>query len=185
MAKKNGASAWAMAMIVRERDAAILAGSTPDGMMVGQAVAREIRRLESQSDMTAVFAVENALASWCVQLAGRACRQTKIEAAIGWNGSVVRQKIAERVSIQKRGEDGTTLPGAGQYPLWVDIPRDEYLAKLQIWEREVDERGRNVAVLRRGATLLATYPQAATLREACALAGQDISEFLLDEDAAS
>lgn len=183
MAKKNGATAWVMELIVRERDAAIMAGNDPDGEAVGAAVAREVRRLESQGDTLAVFAVETALNSWCVQKAGQACRQQKVVAAIGWNGTVVKQAIPERVSIPKRDADGTVIPGAGQFPLWADVPRDEYLAKLAVWERELDERGRNVAVLRRGAALLAAFPDAGTLREACELAGQDVGEFLLDEEA--
>lgn len=183
MAKKNGASAWAMEMIVRERDAAIMAGTDPDGDVIGQRVAREIRYLESQGDHVAAFAVEAALATWCVQMAGKACRQQKVEAAIGWNGQPMRHAIAERVSIPKRDSAGTAMPGAGQYPLWVDIPRDEYLAKLAVWERELDERGKNVAVLRRGAALLAMYPEASTLREACEAAGSDLNDFLLDEQA--
>lgn len=181
MAKKNGAAAWVNEMIVLERDAVIIAGGDPDGEVIAAKIAREIRRLESQGDETARFAIETALTSWCVQMAGRACRQTKVTAAIGWNGTVVRQTVPERVSIPKRSEDGTVMPGAGQYPLWADVPRDEYFAKLAVWEREWDERGRNVAVLRKGAALLARFPDATTLRDACELAGTDVSEFLIDD----
>jgi hypothetical protein len=181
MPNQKGPTGWAMAMIVRLRDAAILRGEDPDGESIGVEVSREIEKLASRGDQTAEFAMRIALTTWCVQLAGRACRHKKIQAAIGWNGAIVRQAVPQRVSIPKRDNTGVVMPGAGQYPLWVDIPRDEYLAKLAIWERELAERGRNVAVLQKGAALLARFPSAATLREACELAGQNVEEFLLDE----
>lgn len=183
MAKQKGPTGWAMDLIIRLRDAAILAGDDPDGDTVGATVAREIEDRAAHGDQTAEFVMRTALTSWCVQLAGRACRHKKIQAAIGWNGSIVRQGVPERVSIPKRDEVGAVLSGAGQYPLWVDIPREEYLAKLAVWERELAERGRNVAVLQKGAALLARFPEAGTLREACELSGQNVEEFLLDEAA--
>jgi hypothetical protein len=184
MAKQpKGPTGWAMDLIVRERDAAILAGNDPDGESVGMTVAREVEDRAIHGDQIAEFVMRTALTSWCVQLAGRACRSPKVQAAIGWNGAVIRQSVPQRVSIPKRDEVGSVLPGAGQYPLWFDIPREEYLAKLATWERELAERGRNVAVLQKGAALLARFPDAGTLREACELAGQDVEEFLLDEAA--
>lgn len=188
MAKKkrtpNGARAWAMAMVVKARDAAILKGKDPDGEAIGLAVAKAIGTLASKRDPIAPFAVETALNSWCVQLAGVACRVNTVTAAIGWNGDVVKHPIPERVSIPKRdATTGATEAGAGQFKLWSDAPRDEYFAKLATWERELAERGQNVAVLRKGATLLTKYAQAATLREACALDGRDVETFLLDPQA--
>lgn len=181
---KNGAASWVTEMAVNERDTVILGGGDPDGDEIGQRIAAKIKRLRRRGHTLAKFTADIALVAYCIQAAGRVCRQDKVEAAIGWNGDVVRHQVAERISFPKRDKSGAVKSGAGTYRMWVDVPRDEFFQKLAAWEREHDERGRNVAVLRKGAVLLIEHPDAMTVRQACEMAGLDWQEFLLEEESA-
>jgi len=174
-------NAWVRELLVKERDRRIAGDEPLQAVAVGAHVWSAIRRHASLGDATATAAINLYGHQRLVSIAGSVCRGEETAARVYQNGDVVQTTVTERYAVTPRTGDGTTDTTEGrQYTLWVDLSRSELLLLIADHQRQADKLEQNTAILGRGLLLMEQYPDALSVRDACALAGIDITALLLD-----
>jgi hypothetical protein len=161
------ATRWLRQMVVSQKDEAIRAGIVPDGDAIRLSVAKGIRDAISGADQAArdkASAISTiALDRYIVDAAGDILRSGRVEGMVAWNGQVAPTDVAERLSIPPRDSNGARVKKPGTYPMWLSVPRAEYLAKVADVDLAYDQDGLRRALLHKGAAYLNAHPTASTL----------------------
>jgi hypothetical protein len=176
------ATRWVRELVENQRTAAIRARVIPDGDTIRQTVAKQVRDDLAGSDMQARdrASVISAIAvlQYITACAGDILRSARIPGAVTWHGQIAVGDVPARSSVPARDANGARIKKPGTYPMWLSLPRDQYLAKLADIDLAYDQDGLRRALWHKGAAMLQKHPKATNVIEACKLDGVSVAAFL-------